>query len=135
MVSCVIMDIVDSKPLKKRKTVKRNESLSIFISPKLDRARQNILKTEAAPRVSIMIEDDGSESSTATEKETSELETESDVEVFAPLFSLALCSWFSHLFDLTAETRIGTRNLDLRPRCRQPSVPSSKDWRMTFRKM
>lgn len=75
--------------------MKKNESLSIFISPKLDRARQNILKSEAPPRMSMMIEDDGSESSTATEKETSELETESDTEV-SPFSSFY---WNSFSFD------------------------------------
>ena len=90
--------------------VKRNESLSIFISPKLDRARQNILKTEAAPRVSIMIEDDGSESSTATEKEASELETESDVEVFAPFFFyFPSFQIFSNLFFSWLKLGLGQR--------------------------
>lgn len=77
-----MISAIDPKPLKKKRTLKKNESLSIFISPKIDRARQNILKSEVlvAP---LVVEDDGSESSTATEKETSELETESDMEVLA----------------------------------------------------
>jgi hypothetical protein len=70
--------------------LKKNESLSIFISPKLDRARQTILKNEPANAVPLVVaEDDGSESSTATEKETSEIETESDMEVKKGPVSLA----------------------------------------------
>ena len=83
----------DSRPLKKKRTLKKNESLSIFISPKIDRARQTLLKNEVtAP---LVVEDDGSESSTATEKETSELETESDMEVhFFTFFQYSLSSFF-----------------------------------------
>jgi len=133
----------DSRPLKKKRTLKKNESLSIFISPKIDRARQTLLKNEVtAP---LVVEDDGSESSTATEKETSELETESDMEVhffyflsifieflfsssFCLPFFLLSCSFFilcpeSRAFLwLFVLQRTGTRSLESRRQCTHHSL-------------
>jgi len=75
---------VDIKTLRRPKTIARNDTLSVFVSPKIDRARQTLFKESTFSQ--LILDDNDSESSNTTEKENSEVGTESDVEEVLILF-------------------------------------------------